>query len=142
MRRILIVVAMALFSAQAFAARNEQSEMNWVKRAPVSFAALQNAMVAADAAETTGARPIVLLETNYYTFLPADKLQLRVTLNPNGFGAPVTMYLYQENRVSGERRYYNTGGGLLAAGVQQDLFGGANAPVPVFVPTLSDFVLF
>lgn len=142
MRRILIVAAMALFAAQAFAARTEQGETNWVKRAPISFAALQNAVIAADATETSGARPIVLLETNYYTFLPADKLQLRVTLNPNGFGAPVTMYLYQENRVSGERRYYNVGGGLLTAGQQQDLFGGANAPVPVFVPTLNDFVLF
>ncbi|HEX7833751.1 MAG TPA: hypothetical protein VF787_29120 [Thermoanaerobaculia bacterium] len=142
MRRILIVAAMALFATQVFAARAEQSESNWVKRAPVSFAALQNALIAADAAETNGARPIVLLETNYSTFLPADKLQLRVTLHPNGFGAPVTMYLYQENRVSGERRYYNVSGGLLAAGLQQDLFGGANAPAPVFTPTLNDFVLF
>jgi hypothetical protein len=143
MRRILIVAAMALFAVQSFAARNEQTDNNnWVKRAPVSFAALQNALIAADAAETSGARPIVLLETNYYTFLPADKLQLRVTLNPNGFGAPVTMYLYQENRVSGERRYYNVSGGLLTAGTQQDLFGGANAPAPVFTPTLNDFVLF
>jgi hypothetical protein len=142
MRRILIVAAMALFAVQSFAARNEQSDNNWVKRAPVSFAALQNALIAADAAETSGARPIVLLETNYYTFLPVDKLQLRVTLNPNGFGAPVTMYLYQENRVSGERRYYNVSDGLLTAGMQQDLFGGANAPAPVFTPALNDFVLF
>jgi hypothetical protein len=142
MRRILIVAAMALFATQVFAARAEQSESNWVKRAAVSFAALQNALIAADAAETTGARPIVLLETNYSTFLPADKLQLRVTLHPNGFGAPVTMYLYQENRVSGERRYYNISGGLLTAGQQQDLFGGANAPAPIFTPALNDFVLF
>lgn len=134
MRRILILAAVALFATQAFARERAVGFTSWVKRAPVVADAVQ-----ADAAlaDVNGPRPIVLLETNYYTFLPADKLQLRLTVNPNGYGAPVTMYLYNENRTTGARRYYNIGGGLLAAGQQLDLFG-----TPVFVPTLNDFVLF
>ena len=120
--------------------RSQQHE--WVKRAPMSSAALRQAIAEATLAEVDGPRPIVLLETNYYTFLPGEPLQLRLTVDPNGFGAPVTMYLYRENRTTGERRYYNVAGGLLAAGVQSDLFGSRRSPVPVFVPTLNDFVLF
>jgi hypothetical protein len=138
---MMMVVILALVATQAFA-RAERGDTNWARRAPVTFAALTRAVADASLAEVSGTRPIVLLETNYYTFLPADKLQLRLTVNPNGFGAPVTMYLYDENRVTGERRYYNVSGGLLAAGQQADLFGSTSAPVPVFVPTLNDFVLF
>ncbi|HET8798102.1 MAG TPA: hypothetical protein VFO89_10470, partial [Thermoanaerobaculia bacterium] len=135
--------AIALLAMPAFAApRHERAAMNWVERAPLSFAALQKAVSDATLAEVEGTRPIVLLETNYYTFLTGESLQLRLTVHPNGFGAPVTMYLYDENRVTGQRRYYNVAGGLLAAGQQQDLFGTSAGPVPVFVPTLSDFVLF
>ena len=133
MRRMLIAIALSLCAVQGFA-RTERSDMSWVKRA-----------AAADvfATEATTARPIVLLETNYYTFLTADKLQLRVTVNPNGFGAPVTMFLYHENRSTGERRYYNIpAGAQLAAGQQSDIFGSTAAAIPVFVPALNDFVLF
>lgn len=142
MRRILMVAALALAATQAFAERAVRTELNWVKRAPMSFESLRSAVAEATLAEVAGPRPIVLLETNYYTFLPADKLQVRLTVNPNGFGSAVTMYLYQENRTTGERRYQNVAGGLLPATQQADLFGSTTAPVPVFVPTLSDFVLF
>lgn len=135
MRRILIIVALALLGTQAYA-RERAAGMSWVRRAPMAVAA------GATLADVTGPRPIVLLETNYYTFLPADRLQLRLTVSPNGFGAPVTMYLYDENRTTGARRYYNLAGGTLPAGQQQDLFGTASGPVPVFVPALNDFVLF
>lgn len=132
MRRILLLGAMALLAMQMFA-RERAVGTSWVKRAVVADASL---------AEVNGPRPIVLLETNYYTFLPADKLQVRLTVNPNGYGAPVTMYLYDENRTTGTRRYYNIAAGLLPSGQQLDLFGTASGPVPVFVPTLNDFVLF
>ncbi|MEO8380848.1 MAG: hypothetical protein ABI779_14380, partial [Acidobacteriota bacterium] len=142
MRRMSMFVAMALLTTQVLASRAERADSNWIRRAPVSFVSLQKAVADAALSEVTGARPVVLLETNYYTFLPADKLQLRLTVNPNGFGAAVTMYLYKENRSTGERRYYSAGGGELSAGQQSDLFGSAVAPVPVFTPTLNDFVLF
>lgn len=137
MRRILILLTTVLVCAQALAARPERAE--WLKRAPMSVMALQKAVADAELAEVSGTRPIVLLETNYYTFLPGEPVELRLTVSPNGFGSPVTMYLYQENRTTGERRYYSVAGGLLAAGQQSDLFGGN---VPVFVPSLADFVLF
>ena len=135
MKRFLTLVAIGLLAVPAFAARE------WVKRAPLSSTLMRRAIVEATLAETSGTRPIVLLETNYYTFVENDPLELRLTVDPNGFGGPVTMYLYRENRVTGERRYYNVGGEQ-AAGVQTDLFGSAGSPVPVFVPALSDFVLF
>ncbi len=88
-------------------------------------------------------RPIVLLETNYYTFLPNERLQLRVTTNANGYNGAVTMYLYNENRRTGERRYYSlAGGGLQAAGARgRDLFGAGDSAVQIVVPNLNDFVL-
>ncbi|MBV8518957.1 MAG: hypothetical protein JO197_16300 [Acidobacteria bacterium] len=144
MKRILVILAIGLLGAAAQAreiARIDRATQ-WVRRAPVSAASFDRAIVEANATDTTGARPIALLETNYYTFNPGEPLQLRVTVDPNGFGAPVTMYLYNENRTTGERRYYNVSGAPLAAGVQADLFGTAGAPVPVFVPSLNDFVLF
>lgn len=136
MKRMLTLVAIGLLALPAFAATRE-----WVQRAPLSNALLQRAVVDATLAETSGTRPIVLLETNYYTYVANDPLELRLTIDPNGFGGPVTMYLYREDRKTGERRYYNVTGEQ-AAGVQTDLFGSASAPVPVFVPKLSDFVLF
>lgn len=142
MRRMMMVVSLALFATQLFAARAERVDTNWARRAPMSFVTLQKAVAEATLAEVSGTRPIVLLETNYYTFLAADRLQLRLTVDPNGFGAPVTMYLYDEDRTSGERRYYNIAGGLLAAGQQADLFGSTVAPAAVFAPSLTDFVLF
>ncbi|MBV9492919.1 MAG: hypothetical protein JOZ54_01635 [Acidobacteria bacterium] len=144
MRRILMILAIGVFSAAALAAPRPLDARNtqWVRRAPLSAEVLDTALAQASFAETNGNRPVVLLETNYYTFNPSEPLQLRVTVDPNGFGAAATMFLYWENRTTGERRYYNVAGSQLAAGVQQDLFGGVNAPVPVFIPTLRDFVLF
>lgn len=143
MRRILFVLVTLFLGAQTLNAATEaglrRDSMNWVRRAPVSA----SAQIATDATPDPAApRPITHLETNYYTFLPTEQLQLRLTVAPNGFGAPVTMYLFHENRTTGERRYYNVAGGLQNAGTMTDLFGSAGSPVPVFVPTLTDFVLF
>lgn len=143
MRRFLAVVAVSLLAAQVFAASPlRDATTSWVDRAPLSQTLLRSALAQASLAEVAGPRPIVLLETNYYTFLPSEQLQLRVTTDPNGFNAPVTIYLYHENRTTGARQYFSVGGGLLAAGQQSDLFGAVGSPVPVFVPTLRDFVLF
>lgn len=139
MRRILLIMAIGVFAASAMAVPRDGN--TWIRRAPLSAAIFDNALVQANASDATGTKPVVLLETNYYTFLPSDPLQLRVTIDPNGFNAPVTMYLYWENRTTGERRYYGVGG-QQAAGVQTDLFGSVNAPVPIFAPSLRDFVLF
>lgn len=145
MRRILLVVTLTLLAAHSFAApspRERDRELSWIQRAPLSALAVEQAVAAAAWADVNGTRPVVLTETNYYTFLPNEPLQLRVTLSPNGFNAPVTMYLYWENRTTGERRYYNTAGKLLGAGQISDLFGTPGHPVPVMVPALNDFVLF
>ena len=134
MRKPFILLVLACLAASAFA--RDFAPRAWAMRA--SF----EDTLATNLAEVRGARPVVLLETNYYTFLPGEPLQLRLTVSPNGYGAPVTMYLYRENRTTGERRYHNVAGGLLASGQQADLFGSTAAPVPVFTPSLSDFVLF
>lgn len=151
MRRILLTVVMALVATTTFAetlirdveARaGQRGAMQWVRRVPVSTTMLRDAVAKAEAAEVSGARPIALLETNYYTFLAGEPLEVRLTVHPNGFTASVTMYLYREDRVTGERRYHSAAGGLLPAGEQADVFGVAGSPAPIFVPTLSDFVLF
>lgn len=150
MRRIVLILALALFGTLSLGAAERSelpgramqgvADMNWVKRAPAST--LMRIATDASLAEVAGPRPIALIETNYYTFLPGEPLQVRLTVDPNGYGAPVTMYLYWENRTTGERRYYNTSGGMLAAGQQSDLFGSTSGVIPVFVPALNDFVLF
>lgn len=143
MKRLLLSVAIGLFSFSVLAApRMTEERAQFARRAPLTAAMMSEAVAQAELAEVNGARPIALIETNYYTFNPGDPLQLRITVDPNGFGAPVTMYLYRENRTTGERRYYTVSGTALGAGVQQDLFGSSVGPVPVFVPRLNDFVLF
>lgn len=141
MRRTLIAVAMTLFVSQAFAA--PRASTSWIKRADAATTGFKIASNASLLADTDGSpRPIVLLETNYYALVPGEPLQLRLSTYSNGFGGAATMYLYWENRTTGERRYYNIpGGGLLAAGTTADLFGSAGTPVPVFVPELTDLVL-
>lgn len=149
MRRILSIVATGLFALTASAGMLQPdltargADARWIKRAPAGVAAIKEAVVEAQLAEVNGTRPIVLLETNYYTFLPGEPLQLRMTTDANGFNAPVTMYLYSEDRNSGERRYYTAAGTQLGEGQQSDLFGSPEGgPVPVFVPNVSDLVLF
>lgn len=152
MRRNLILMAVVLLASQALVAADSESldrraglrasATSWVKEARLSGPELKLAVDQVAASAASGPRPIVQIETNYYTFLPGEPVQVRITTHPNGFTAPVTLFLYQEDRVSGERRYYNVSGGLLAAGQSRDLFGSAGSPVPIVVPTLNDFVLF
>lgn len=152
MRKTLVVMALALVASQAAADTRQRSVDRraadavpgapWAQRARVTTSDLvQEANFTAGQALAN--RPIAQIETNYYTFLTGEPLQVRMTTHANGYTGPVTMYLYWENRTTGERRYFNTATrALLAAGQTSDLFGGVGAPVPVVVPQLSDFVLF
>jgi hypothetical protein len=150
MRKTFVAVLALVAASQALATTPRQrladardlatSKTGWVQRAVVGD--LEAASVQALAAEKAGILPIVLVETNYYAYLPGNKVQLRMTVNPNGFTAPVTMYLYWQDRISGAKRFYNiAAGGLLPDGEIADLFGAAGAPVAVLPPTLTDFVL-
>jgi hypothetical protein len=151
MRRNVVLALGLLVATAAFAAppqeltepRVSSRHTPWVE--PVAMTEEEIELAAAAAATSTqGTWPVVLLETNFYAFLPGEKLQLRLTTHPNGWTAPVTLYLYWQDRVTGAKRYYSVpGGGLQAVGVIADLFGTpGGSPVPVNVPILNDFVLF
>lgn len=91
-------------------------------------------------------RPAVLIETDFYVYGEGGGLvaepTVRLTSLPNGFGGPVTVYLYWQDRVTEETMYFNAAQGLVDQ--PTDLFSqpGAPGPVQVLVPTLEDFVLF
>jgi len=148
----VVFTLMALVAAAALAAPPQDlapekaprgEKQAWFE--PVTMTEPEVEQAAAVAAATPSANwPVVLLETNYYAFLPGEKLQLRLTVHPNGWSTPVTLYLYWQDRVTGVKRYYNIpGGGLQNPGVVADLFGNLEGPpVPVNLPQLEDFVLF
>ena len=141
---LLVVAGQSFGASQRAVGRHGGSApgASWVQRATVQAS---DVTAAADAWswEAVPNRPVALIETNYYTYLPGEPLQVRITTHPNGYSGPVTMYVYRENRSTGERRYYNVAGGaLLPSGESADLFGTGGTPVPVVVPQLSDFVLF
>ncbi|HVR41770.1 MAG TPA: hypothetical protein VMU84_21915, partial [Thermoanaerobaculia bacterium] len=138
MRRISPLIVLLLVATSALAARDRLTGTSWIQRADRA-----DLTQTSDATADNGIRPIALVETNYYTFLPTESLQLRITIDPNGYTAPATLYLYWENRTTSERRYYNIAAkALLPAGQQSDLFGAVGTPVPIVVPKLNDFVLF
>ena len=145
MSRSVWMLAVALIATEVFAAPQRAAGRgvaggSWVQRATTADLMQESNALSWEAMSN---RPVALIETNYYTFLPGEPLQVRITTRANGHTGPVTMYLYWENRTTGERRYYNAGAGaLLPAGQGADLFGSTSAPVPVVVPNLTDFVLF
>ena len=146
MRRSLLLLAIGLFTLPLAAAPlrvvsrgGAVPGASWVQPASADLRQQPTAM----SWEAVATRPVALVETNYYTYLPGEPLQLRITTHPNGYSGPVTMYLYWEDRRTGERRYYNiAGGGLLPAGESRDLFGASTEPVAIAAPELTDFVLF
>ena len=148
MRRSVLILVVALVASQAFAASQRAVSRNqgfgvpgagWVQRATASDLRGEEHALTSEALAT---RPVALIETNYYTYLPGETVHVRISTHANGYTGPVTLFLYRENRVSGERRYHTTAAGLLPAGESSDLFGAAGAPVTVIVPELNDFVLF
>lgn len=91
-----------------------------------------------------GRVPSILLETTpAYIFLPSQTIGLRLTHDPKGLASAATVYLYRQNRTTGEREYYSAAlKGFAPAGEQRDLFGAGTTPVAVNLPKLTDFVLF
>lgn len=89
-------------------------------------------------------RPSMLLETDYYVYGPGTGFNApEVTLSVDDFGydQPATLFVYWQNRVTGQTLYYNIGAGFGAA--ERDLFGAvAGAPAKIFVPDLTDFRLW
>lgn len=88
--------------------------------------------------------PAVLLETDLYTYLPTQQgVELRFSYSDNGYGAPVTLYVYRLDRLTGEKVYFNlASGGFAPGGTVRDLFGASAAPTLVRFPELEEFVLF
>lgn len=149
-KSVFTAVVLAVVSTQAFAQwsvdRDRSSDRiagaAWVTKANVSPVTRFSVIADAALAEIEGNRPIALIETNYYTFLPGEPVQVRITIHPNGYTSAATMYLYNENRVTGARQYYSLANrGLLPQGTVSDLFGTPGSPVPIVVPELNDFVL-
>lgn len=149
MRRALAALAIVFAALQTAADPRQRAAARagdavpgapWARRAQASAFELTQE---SNSGPAIANRPIALIETNYYTYVAGDPLQVRITTHPNGYTGPVTLYLYWENRTTGERRYYSIASrALLAAGQASDLFGSAGSPVPIVVPQLSDFVLF
>lgn len=110
---------------------------DWVQPAPTGTDA-----AALKLAPQVVKRPAVLLETDYYIYpySGGDTPTLVATIDGNGYGSPVTMYLYWQNRVTHERRYVSATG-LQDRGVETDLFGNAGSPLPIYTPSFTDLAL-
>lgn len=156
MRRVVTVaLTVAVLSAAALAAPPAEARQlpervrdaaerrlpDWVRpagvkaTAPATMSTLLEPMVAH--------RPALLLETDYYVYPYAggDRPTVSLTADGNGYGKPVTMWLYWEDRRTGERRYLNQTGGLLDRGVVSDLFGTPGSPLAMYAPSLTDLEL-
>jgi len=107
---------------------------SWVRTAPKQ---------AFDPVQPGVRRPGILLETDYYAYGPGtgfDTPEVTVTLRTLGYDDPATLYLYWQDRDSGQTLYYNVAEGF--TNQERDLFGTGEAPAKVFVPELADFRLF
>ncbi len=89
------------------------------------------------------ARPALLVESGYPAYelsvTPTQSVFLSVVANE--YAMPVTLYMYREDRNTGERRYYNGVNGLLPADTITDLFGSVD-PIAVWTPTLDRLEVF
>jgi hypothetical protein len=90
-------------------------------------------------------RPEMVSYTQSYAYGPnsgfGSEVTFRVHVDDNNYDEPVTLYLIWEDRVSGQKRYYNTQGGSFGT-TEVDLFGTAGSPIRVFVPELDAFEFF
>ncbi|MCD4751192.1 MAG: hypothetical protein K8R59_17600 [Thermoanaerobaculales bacterium] len=81
--------------------------------------------------------PALLIEANY----PAHDLSVNphqrvfLSIAPVGDAVPVTLFVYRQDRMTGERLYFNGRDGLLEAGDITDLFGNAHA-LPIWSPSI------
>lgn len=89
-------------------------------------------------------RPAILLETDYYVYGPGtnfDDPVVTVTMDNRGYNQPATLFLYWQNRTTGQTMYYNLFDGM--SGQPRDLFGAsAGSPAAILAPDLTDFRLF
>ena len=91
-----------------------------------------------------GDRPAILVETDYYVYGPGtnfDDPVVTVTMDNRGYDQPATLFLYWQNRTTGQTMYYNLFSGM--SNQPRDLFGAsAGSPAAILVPDLTDFRLF
>jgi hypothetical protein len=93
----------------------------------------------------TKQRPAVRLETEYYVYPYTDPdtaqqvttPSLMLSMDGSGYAKPVTLWLYWQNRRTGERRYL-ANGQILAAGEVKDIFGTDGTAL--WAPTLDRFM--
>ena len=89
-------------------------------------------------------RPAVQLETDSYVYGPGAGFitpELRLSVDRRAFPSPVTLYLFWQNRETGETRYYNRGLGDFSP-TEIDFTGTAGSPALVTVPSLVEMPLF
>ena len=116
---------------------------DWVRPAPASKALEVAPAFAGKLAPMVANRPAMLLATDYY-FYPysgGDRPTVYLTVDGNGYSEPVSMWLYWENRKTGERRFLSQSGGLLPRGTVRDLFGAAGSPLAIFAPSVTKLKL-
>ncbi len=156
MRRILVLaVVLGLVGGTAFAAgplhRDGQlpsSDLNayglpWVKLASKAAVDKAASKLVAGAVQ----RPAVRLETEYYVYPYTDPdtaqqvtaPSLMLSMDGSGYAQPVTLWLYWQNRETGERRYL-ANGQILAAGEVKDIFGTDGTAL--WAPSLDRFMFF
>jgi hypothetical protein len=115
----------------------------WVRAADVE--ALKSAKTRSVAPSWSGARPAVLVETNYPAYDPAFNLGSGITVylstDAMDYPDPVTIYGYWQNRRTGRKLYFNAVNGLLTGGQITDIFG-SEAGIPVWAPTVDRLPLF
>jgi hypothetical protein len=95
----------------------------------------------------TKQRPAVRLETEYYVYPYTDPdtaqqvttPSLMLSMDGSGYAKPVTLWLYWQDRKTGERRYL-ANGQILAAGEVKDIFGSDGTAL--WAPTLDRFMFF
>jgi len=83
-------------------------------------------------------RPSMILETDSYVYGPQTGFstpEVTVSIDNPSFNEPARLFVYWQNRVTNDTRYYTVADGFVNE--ERDLFGGK-----VIVPSLQDFKLF
>lgn len=144
MRSSLVsLLAFALVAGSAFAGERVRparagSVPDWVKAASVALTPQPEA----ESARTLKS-PVTQIWTDSYVYTSQQPAQVSITVQPNGWSAPATMYLYRQDRVTGAKEYYNLPQrAFLPVGESSDLFGAAGAPIAIQIPSLTGFRLF
>lgn len=148
-RKLVIVVASTAILATPVFAERARGVKNGVPGAAWVTAASASQLASHDAVSDETAVPTVELDLfesetgRAYVVTPGELLNLTMSISPNGYNAPVTLFMYRQNRQTGVREYYNIPTrGFLAAGQTSDFFGATGSPIAINTPLLTDFNLF